>query len=729
VAGVAFATGVWLMAATGIAVAIGSTALVLSLLGAWSVTGRRWARRTLPFALLLLAGSCRLGALNEVWPSHHLKYRPESASTVTVFGVVVAEPDVRPRKTFLHIAVDSVASASRVVPRTGKLLVRLRYDPHLGYGDAVAMRGRLQRPEGRRNPGEFDYAAYLARRDIHARLSPRGREAVIARTPAARFTWIGSVIAPLRGYVNERLGRHLTGEPAALVLGLLFGERKVMSQATVKAFEVTGTLHLLAVSGSNVGVVIAVVWGFATFMRIPKLLRTAISLVALVLFCYLAHNEASVVRASVAGAVILVGRALRRPTDPLNVWGAALLLLLMYDPRQLFEVGFQLSFAATMGILLCFPAGTGGRGQRSWLMRAWQLLALAAGVSVAAQLAVMPILAGAFGRVPLVTPLSNLLCVPLAGLATAAGLVTLLLSPLGGWPLAVLSAATWLFAQALLWSVNLFFALDFPVPALAVPGWAPTLLYYVACGLAYAWFRVPRLRRRILFGGLVLLNLVLGVEAIRPEDPLRVMVLDCGTESVSLLRWPSGEVWRIASAEGIHDSRTAVIVAGFLSRHGWRRPLVDWPLESDLTDPGGETEGTPSGPFKTLMNSTLGSIDEVRGSPVHVVVYPGEPLSTVRGMRVRSGQAGLIWLADARLATQALIDLPATAVIVPQILGLPIPAVAGAPRFLWIESAHPPRRRQAEPPGPGVQILRTVSDGGISLSLRDGEMRAEASTR
>lgn len=685
--------------------------------------------------LISLLGAARQGAVSHLWPDHHISRHAESAGAVVVYGRVAAEPDIRPRVTLVSLALDSIAYGDSVRIRTGFILMRFQFDPRYTIHQEIACRGRLRSPRKPGNFGDFDYAEFLERRNVFALFSPVGPLSANRARLHHEWGWTASVVVPVRKWVNARLHRHLSGEPEGLVRGILFGEKTAMSSQTVKAFESTGTLHLLAVSGSNVAVVILVIFGAATFFRLPAQSRIGICLFGVVLFSFLAHNEASVIRASVGGALVLCGRALRRPTEPFNMLGATLLILLCYEPRQLYDIGFQLSFAATLGILV-FAHSTVGRQVSSGLrVRAVRALGVALGVSTAAQLAVFPILAGAFNSMPLVTPLSNLICVPLAGMTTAAGLVTLLLAPLGGWPLSVLSASTWIFAQMLLVTVEWFHNLGFPVWQLSTPGPFEWLIYYSGLIGVVVFIRVRRLRRILLLSTLLALNLWLVVLGLKPDADLKVIVVSAGPQFLSLVRWPGGEVWQIGTGESVRDRRTSEIVNANLVRLGWSKPDVTWLMRT----------ASAGASLRTARNHTTRNLKSeqitgptppdrmpagVAGQRPYSVVVITDVNREILELSIRSGSRSISWLSDSRLRRSTAVegDLKSV-VIVPRIDLLPIEPVTDSGVTCWIEGTWQRKRRSAGPGSAGVQVLHTRDNGAIAIALSTTGINVETSFR
>lgn len=241
---------------------------------------------------------------------------------------------------------------------------------------------------------------------------------------------------------------------AALIRGLTIGDTSDMDEPTEHAFRRTGLSHLVAVSGSNV----ALVLGLVAFLvrAMPLIARSAVCLVALCFYVVVVGPEPSVLRAAAMGTVMVAGLMWGRRSEPLQALGMALVFLLVLRPEMVTSIGLQLSAGATAGIVLW------GRPLATFFMRRLPApVALVLGATLAAQLAVAPLLALVFGEVSVVAPIANLLAfgavapATILGLAAAlAGLVVPslgsllgdLASPCAGWIVAVaenLARPTW----------------------------------------------------------------------------------------------------------------------------------------------------------------------------------------------------------------------------------------------------------------------------------------------
>jgi competence protein ComEC len=629
------------------------------------------------------------------------------------------------------LRLDSIAAAPVALCRTGRVQVVLDSAAAVRYGDYLELNGRLRGATGARNPGEFDYADYLERRDIRARFFARASdvETVPSEPPGADVT--AHLVVPVRTRVYDALKRHIPPPEADLLLGLLFGERRGLSAELEAQFQNTGTLHLLAVSGGNVAVVIAVLWGALGFVRLRPSWRRPLIVAGIFVFARLSYNEPSVLRASAAAALATFALARHRTVDPFNLWGAALLLLLLWEPRQLFEIGFQLSFMATLGILAGMPLLGSLRQSGPLLWRALRALILALGVSTAAQVAVIPIMAVAFNQVPLVTPLSNLVCVPLAGLATAAGLVTLLLAPFGDLLHSTAAAAAWISVRALIEAVAFFDSLGFPPWYPPSPsGWSAAF-YYAACWGLWLFVSRPRLRRALLFAAVMLVAGGLWHLTLRARDPLTIAHLDLRTQGCSAIRWPDGNVWLVLSGERAPGEVWANSVTPFLRRRGWNPPalIVALGSEADLAGaarewPGARLAGGPAAraaPAAWPPTSGDGRVSLCVG-----------PSSDPRAMILESQESIFIWYRSHN--DLDLLPPPGEKAVWAMVPSLPWDYekwLAGRPHLSFLECTYKDAPGDTPPSAPegmkGSRVWSVLTSGAVVTSAKGVSLITEPS--
>ena len=309
--------------------------------------------------------------------------------------------------------------------------------PSVVAGDRIRFRGSLE-------PVPDDgstFAAFLVRSgmDGTTRISAFDLESGAASAIP--------LIEDLRRAADQALARVLPEPEAGLASGILVGRRDRVARDVVTDFATTGLSHVVAISGWNIAVVAGVVGSLLLAAGVGRRGRSVLIIVVICVYTLLAGGGASVVRAALMCGVALLARESGRPGSAATALGLAVLGLLLMDPAMATDVGFQLSVAATAGLLAWGSRLTERlRGRAPGRARLW--LAEALGVSLAAQAATLPLVLIHFGRLSLISPLANLLVAPLVSTSMLAGVVALVggFVALAGVPallLAPVSVAGW----------------------------------------------------------------------------------------------------------------------------------------------------------------------------------------------------------------------------------------------------------------------------------------------
>ncbi len=474
---------------------------VLSVLFAWVARQYPgWVVANLSIALAAAAAGQYSLTVSPVG-EHNLSRVIESGVAYHVYGEVADWPTIRGQRTDILIAVDSLRyrDGGRVVE--GKLLLKITDTTTvLQRGDRVAFRSTLYRLPENRPDQRFDYRRWLGRQEVQA-LAYLPTTMSIRVAPRATSGWLG-VVDRTRAWIVTTFRSNLPADVAALASGFLIGETRDIPIAVYERFRDTGTLHVLAVSGSNVALVLGFVWIILRRFPLTAGGRRFVLAGVLVLFLLLSYAEPSVVRASVMAGLVLLARHLGRRVNLEQVILVAALLILIVSPSQLFDVGWQLSFIVAGGLIWFTPRVSRFFPQHhgQWY---WTWLALPLLVAVIAQVVSMPIIAYHFGRVPLLSVPANLIVVPMVSLIVIGSLVLLaiesvvpMLSPLVG---SLIALPAQLVLDVLAW-FDLSGELAWTLPA---PG--ASLFWPIVIGAAYA-------------------GLMLAVAAFRSHRPRRLLV-------------------------------------------------------------------------------------------------------------------------------------------------------------------------------------------------------------
>nr|WP_256534094.1 ComEC/Rec2 family competence protein [Lewinella sp. JB7] len=343
---------------------------------------------------------------------HHLTPGTQLRGTVTT---------VRPgeRRTATELRITGMLTEGRLHPVHGKLLAYLPADT-VTVGDDLLLAAPIAPPSGPLNPGAFDYAAYLANQNIfHQSFSDSSEWTRIGRQAGHPLRIIGH---RSREAWFASLQPYLRGDDLAVAAALIMGKRDLLETEVKSAYADTGAIHVLAVSGLHVGILALIATQLLRFLfpprRVWRILGAVLTVLLVWYFALVTGLSASVQRAALMVTVVVLGKSLNRNNHVFNLLAIAALLMLVVEPKQLFQVGFQLSFAAVAGIALFT------RRIQRWvylpgpLRYAWDAIA----VSTAAQLGTLPLALYYFGQFPVYFMLSGTLVIVFAYLVLGLGL-------------------------------------------------------------------------------------------------------------------------------------------------------------------------------------------------------------------------------------------------------------------------------------------------------------------
>ncbi len=516
----------------------------------YAVAGRRGAVVLAAAAVLAVLGAARFEGWRDRDP-------PALAALVgseqTVEGTVGSEPDPGLTTVRYRLDVERVADVGGWRDTAGSVLVSLHQYTELLPGDHLRLTGKLEAPPAFEG---FDYRAYLARQDVVATMLFPEIDAVI---PGG---WSpGRTAVEWRLDLERGLQRSLPEPEASLGAGILLGRDGDLPDELADDFRVSGLAHIVAVSGSNVALVAALVFLAATVV-VRRGIAALLAGAAIVLYVALAGLSGSVERAAIMAGIFLAGEAIGRQQAGLAALGGAAIAMTVLSPATALDVGFQLSLTATAGLIVFAPWVRYGI---EWALARLRIHGVVPGVAVqaaaftvAATVATLPVTWVNFGRVSLIGPLANILVEPLFVLAFALSGLTAVASvtwtPLGWW---IGAAAYYPLAAIDLIAKTLA---DVPGAAVDVPeaGAASAVAAYAILAVlgwpAYRflvpveesaerprWSRPARLvAAGAAAGGLVVAVLPVSVlPAMGPSD-FEMVVLDVGQGDAILLTTPGG---------------------------------------------------------------------------------------------------------------------------------------------------------------------------------------------
>lgn len=475
------------------------------------------------------------------------------AKDVVVRGWVSAEPERGDTRLLLRVAARELEIDGRARPVDGVIQAQTGLFPAIPYGATVQLTGDLDDPSVTSSPG---YAAYLARRGVRTVMSfPEVDVLAVDGGGSPLFRALLALKARGRAAIYASLP-----EPhASLLAGILLGDDSGMPAALEEAFRRTGMTHIIAISGFNIAVIIGLL-DVTTAPLLPRRTAAVAIMIAIAAYAVLVGASASVVRALLMGIVYLTGlRLLGRSTLALAGLFTAAFLMTLIQPTTLWDVGFQLSFAATLGLVLYAGPWSRrlSRGTSQFLTpnvqrRVSRTLSELIVVTLAAQVLTLPLLLYHFGRLSTAGLPANVLVLPVQPAVMTAGGLTMLLGMIAPQLGQVAGPVAWLFLDYTIDVIELLARM----PGASVPfslSAGGLVVVYVTIGLvtlaaaynknrprAAAAARVSLARLIPALAALAIAALLLiAWVANRPDGRLHIAFLDVGQGDAILITTPN----------------------------------------------------------------------------------------------------------------------------------------------------------------------------------------------
>ena len=525
-----------------------------------------WLRKVEETSHLLLAclslfcmGVMRARSAEIDLSPQHISRLNDAPRPVAIAGTVIAEPDVRDSVTNLRIQVESAAIISAQNPdgewasAEGVVLVTaLRY-PEIAYGTQVTATGRLETPF---ESAEFSYKEFLAREGIHSTMYlPRVR--VSAENQGNPLY---TSLLQFKQRAVTTIARIVPAPESAVLQSMLFGDRTFLTDRMLENYRIAGLAHTIVVSGFHVSIILSLVLGFSQFVTTPRWALLVTTLV-LILYAMMVGLKPSVIRAVIMSLAYLLGQVwLGRRTSSLAILGLLAFGMTAYDPTDLYDVSFQLSFAATLGIILYtepISAAIQARVQQitspDFVKGYARHLITIVAMTLSAQLLTLPLVAWHFEQISLISIISNLFTVPVLPismtLGSAATFVGMAFEPLGE----ILGWLVWLPLRYMTGMLAVFARVPFAAVPVQISSFSVVTLYLLI-GLI-SWYRsqpvtlrleiwervmvdVPE--RSLAGGSLAAMLLIFGWYNTQPDGMLHVTFFDVGQGDATLIETPSG---------------------------------------------------------------------------------------------------------------------------------------------------------------------------------------------
>lgn len=327
----------------------------------------------------------------------------------------IEEPPVRKSKSFKATChVKAILRNGNIIPAGGRILAYFSDGHTIQYGDLILIRTAVREIKNAGNPGSFDYKRYARFQQVFHHIFIRTGEWVHLKQQEPDR--LKQFVFDLQSYTVNTLRKFTSQDKKVLGIAeaLLIGYKEDLDKDLVQAYSNTGVVHIIAISGLHLGLIyVVLLW---VFNRLPLIRRSgflkALMIIgSLWLFALLTGASASVLRSAVMFTCIVTGKAFERKSSISNSLAVSAFILLCYNPYFLWDVGFQLSYLAIMGIVwLQQPVFRSFYCKNSIVKRVWEMLS----VTIAAQVLTFPVCIYYFHQFPNLFFASNLVAVPLS---------------------------------------------------------------------------------------------------------------------------------------------------------------------------------------------------------------------------------------------------------------------------------------------------------------------------
>nr|WP_262920454.1 ComEC/Rec2 family competence protein [Hanstruepera flava] len=340
--------------------------------------------------------------------------------------ITIAE-NLKPNQTFnRYVAKITKVDSVNVI---GKILLNFKRDSThtlFNIDTQLVLKGRLQELYPPLNPHQFDYKAYLNNHDIYAQMYSDSASVIVEHTEMHSVFGYADYVR--RKVISKLDNYHFEPNEMAVIKALFLGQRQDISNELRQQYVDAGAIHILAISGLHIGIILIIlnhIFGFLKRFKKGYVLKTILILFLLWAFAIIAGLSPSVLRAVTMFSVVAIAMNLKRPYNIYNTLAISAFVLLLFNPMLLFEIGFQLSYLAVIGIVSIQPLLFNAIKTKYWFINKILILLT---VSIAAQIGVLPLSLFYFHQFPGLFFISNVVVIPFLGFILSCGFIVTVLA-------------------------------------------------------------------------------------------------------------------------------------------------------------------------------------------------------------------------------------------------------------------------------------------------------------
>jgi len=368
---------------------------------------------------VLFFGSCHLRNSQSLPHNHIYNFTPPKGTPVYVEGVVDSDPVTNSKVTSFLLKAERLIRQEKDEKICGRVLVKIFKKKHFSYGDRLLIEGNLYRVPYFRISRRLNYRDYLEQKHIYSFLSAR-KGSTTKLLDKRKGNSLKAFAFYMRGRMKRVIEDNMSPFAGSILNAIILGERSDLSKDLRMAMVQSGTVHIIAISGLHVGLVTLLTLIILKIFRIPKVPRYIIASVILIIYCILTGAKTPVVRVTIIVLITFFGYIIMRQVSIYNTLSLAALLILIFNPQELFNISFQLSFISIISIIALSPK------IKALFPKKNGIIALLSG-SLAAWIGLLPLTAYYFNIVSTVAVLANMVVIPYLLIVVGSGFTFLLI--------------------------------------------------------------------------------------------------------------------------------------------------------------------------------------------------------------------------------------------------------------------------------------------------------------
>ncbi|NOX19113.1 MAG: DNA internalization-related competence protein ComEC/Rec2 [Chlorobi bacterium] len=478
-------------------------------------------------------------------------FEKEKIKNAEIFGTIKKIKLPREGRIDLIISADSILAKNEKYYLKSDILCFLKIKSEkrlsklfneISIGNYASLKAVIRKGKTMRNPGEFDYQAYLEGKNIVATASAKNAGSLKISDGSKAF--FANAVFEVRKSIDGIFRKYYDKRAASLLRGVILADRGEIDYKTKQYFVNAGVIHILAVSGLHVGFIVLIF--FLLSGRFNLKLKFAFTIAGIVFFLILTESPPSVFRASIMAIALIIAFWTNRSYNAFNAIAFAGLVILALNPAELFHPGFQLSFSAVLSILIFYPIFSEYINEKITNNLSRKIVLFSA-VSIAAQIGTIPFTLFYFKKLSVIALFANLLVIPLIGFIISLGILTIITAFLSVWLTTVYAAANGALIDALFWLVQTAGSWEFSYLDVTRFSTFDSVLFYSLLAL-FLYFRkmIVNAKAKIVFILLLVGNFFLYAqiddENLLPENKLSIVSIDIGQGDSFLIKFPNNKI-------------------------------------------------------------------------------------------------------------------------------------------------------------------------------------------